>query len=138
MNQQIKPIFIEVSPGELYDKITILQIKTQRIKDPSKLVHVNAELASLSAVADDCIQMSDHLAGLIEQLRQSNLGLFEVIEAIYACEAAGEPWERYVELARSVYRLNDARALFKRRINLLLGSDLLEEKAHMPCDAQQG
>jgi hypothetical protein len=54
-------------------------------------------------------------------------------EAIYACEAAGEPWERYVALARSVYRLNDSRTLLKPGINLLLGCDLLEEKAHAPC-----
>ena len=130
MSAAAKPILVEISPGELLDKITVLRIKTRRIGDPAKLAHIRADLALLEKAYREAVEPSRELDGLIGGLEAVNGELYDMIDAIYACERAGEPPERFVALARSVYRFNDRRALLKRKINLLLGSRLVEEKGH--------
>lgn len=127
---QTAPILVEISPGELFDKITVLEVKLQRISDPRKLRNIRTELAVLEEVRDRSIWDDAELRRLTAELRAVNADLYDVIDEIYRREAAGDEWERFVELARSVYRLNDRRALLKRTLNERLGSRLIEEKGH--------
>jgi tetratricopeptide (TPR) repeat protein len=124
------PIHVEISPGELLDKITILKIKRERIADAAKLANVESELAMLEASRDRAIVDSDELAGLTAELRGVNEALWQVEDELRRCERAGDFGPRFIELARSVYRLNDRRAAIKRQINEKLGSRLTEEKSY--------
>ncbi|HUY90884.1 MAG TPA: tetratricopeptide repeat protein [Pirellulales bacterium] len=126
---------IEVAPGELLDKLTILEIKSERIADPAKLANVGAELATLVAARDRAIPDSAELAELCGQLKSVNLALWDVEDEIRLCERDKNFGARFVELARSVYRHNDRRAALKRQINELLGSKLIEEKDYAPYES---
>ena len=126
-----KPLLVEISPGELFDKITILEIKAARICEPAKLAHIRLELQVLERARQAAVALSPQLDALIDGLRIVNGKLYDVIAGIYACEAALDHGARFVELARAVYRLNDRRAVLKRKINLLMGSQLMEEKGHV-------
>ena len=119
---------VEVSAGELVDKITILEIKAERIADPVKLANVHRELRSLTAARREALPGSQELDELTAELRRINERLWEIEDDIRDCERKRDFGERFVELARAVYRTNDRRAAAKRRINELLGSELVEEK----------
>jgi plasmid replication initiation protein len=130
----IGPLSIEVAPGELIDKITILEIKSERIADPAKLANVRTELATLAAARRRSISDSAALSGLSQQLKAVNEALWDIEDAIRLCERDQDFGPRFVELARSVYRQNDRRAAIKRKINELLGSKLIEEKDYAPYE----
>ncbi|HJT77893.1 MAG TPA: tetratricopeptide repeat protein, partial [Gemmataceae bacterium] len=115
---------IEMAPGELIDKITILEIKQERITDAAKLANVRTELGVLNRTRDEALPPSEELERLTAELRAVNEMLWEVEDRIRECERAKDFGGRFVELARSVYRNNDRRAALKRRINELLGSGL--------------
>ncbi len=119
---------VEVSAGELVDKITILEIKAERIADPVKLANVHRELRSLTAARSEAIESSAELDELTAELRRINELLWEIEDDIRDCERRRDFGERFIELARAVYRTNDRRAGAKRSINELLGSELVEEK----------
>jgi len=121
---------IEVAPGELIDKITILEIKAERIADPAKRENVRVELATLAAARDRAIATDPELDRLTGALKAVNESLWETEDAIRACEAAGDFGPRFVALARSVYKTNDRRAALKREINIRLDSRLVEEKSY--------
>ncbi len=123
-------ITIAVSPGELIDKITILEIKSKRIADPAMLENVRYELALLRAARDGRLVDSAELSRLERDLKSVNEALWGIEDDIRACEAAGEFGAPFVALARSVYRTNDRRAELKREIGALLGSKLVEEKSY--------
>lgn len=125
-------IKIDVAPGELIDKITILEIKSARMDDPAKLANVRAELALLAETRDEEVPESAELEMLTERLREANEALWVIEDDIRACEAADDFGATFVELARSVYRTNDERARIKREINELLGSAIVEEKSYKP------
>jgi hypothetical protein len=120
---------IPVSWGELVDKITILRIKTERITASEARQNVARELAMLSRVAGHAID-SPAMSLLIAQLRDVNEELWEIEDSIRECEAKSDFGQRFVQLARSVYKKNDLRAALKRRINDALGSELIEEKSY--------
>jgi hypothetical protein len=124
------PINVNISPGELIDKITILQIKRQRITQAAKLANVVAELAMLEASRDRAIVPTDELAALSAQLHGVNEAIWRVEDELRQCERASDFGARFIELARSVYQLNDRRASIKRQINETLGSRLMEEKSY--------
>jgi Flp pilus assembly protein TadD len=124
-------IQIEVGAGELIDKITILQIKSERITDGGKLAHVREELRTLSAARARSVIGSDAIDVLAAQLRSLNERLWESEDRLRECERAQAFDARFVELARSVYQLNDERAAAKRRINDLLNSAHVEEKWYL-------
>jgi len=124
------PILAPVSWGELLDKITILDIKAERIADADKLANVRRERAALVAVAAQTDTARPEVAALINQLRAVNTTLWEVEDEIRDCERAKDFGPRFVELARQVYHTNDRRAALKRDLNQLLGSDLVEEKSY--------
>lgn len=132
MPQPTEPptVTIEVSPGELIDKITILEIKAERIADPAKLENVRYELGLLRAARAARLADSRALGRLEGELKSVNETLWQVEDDIRACEAAGDFGPRFIALARSVYRTNDRRAALKREIGALFGSKLVEEKSY--------
>ena len=133
MKKKLPPtITVEIAPGELIDRITILEIKSERFSDAVKLQNVREELKKLIEARDRNVAMSRQLSGLAAQLKAVNEGLWQIEDDLRACERQLDFGSRFVELARSVYRENDQRALLKRQINLLLGSRLIEEKSYTP------
>jgi Family of unknown function (DUF6165) len=120
---------VPVSWGELVDKITILRIKAERIACKDARANVAHELAALGRVAGQAIRGGE-VAPLIEQLQAVNEELWEIEDRIREREAEGDFGQRFVQLARSVYKKNDLRAAIKRRINEALGSELVEEKSY--------
>lgn len=127
-------ILVQIGTGELIDKITILQIKSERIEDPVKLSNVRHELALLSGTRDQSLTASDELDRLTDQLKSVNESLWEIEDDIRACEAEKDFGERFIELARAVYHTNDRRAQLKKDINLLTGSTVVEEKSYTEFD----
>ncbi len=125
-----RPLTVEVAPGELLDKLTILEIKAERITEAAKLRNVRTELAELAAVRREALPDSPELAELIGSLKEVNGRLWDIEDAIRRCEQEQDFGPRFVELARSVYRENDCRAALKRQINELLNSRLIEEKSY--------
>ena len=123
-------ISIPVSPGELIDKITILEIKAQRVNDPVKRKNVGYELALLSDVRARNLSPREGVAELEAQLKTVNERLWDVEDDIRRCEAQGDFGPGFVELARKVYRTNDRRAALKREICTLFGSAIVEEKSY--------
>ena len=121
---------IEVSPGELIDKLTILEIKLDRIFDAQKRRNVEAEHAVVQAAYEAHVPASETLAGLVDRLREVNLRLWTIEDDIRDCERRQKFGPPFVALARSVYLNNDRRSELKREINALLGSDLREEKSY--------
>ena len=121
---------VQTSPGEFLDKLTILEIKAERMTDPAKLANVRRELAQLRATWAASPLSARDVGRLVAELRAVNEALWGIEDRIRACEAAQRFDADFVELARSVYRTNDRRAALKRELNLVLGSDLLEEKSY--------
>jgi tetratricopeptide (TPR) repeat protein len=125
-----RPMTVEVAPGELLDKLTILRIKSRRIADPARLRNVQAELDVLEAARTASLGDSPELAELTQQLTAVNEALWDIEDEIRVCERQNDFGPRFVELARGVYHRNDHRAAVKRQINELLGSKLIEEKSY--------
>tara|TARA_B100000315_G_scaffold210567_1_gene206910 strand:+ start:10938 stop:11333 length:396 start_codon:yes stop_codon:yes gene_type:complete len=128
----IKSVSVDIAPGELIDKITILDIKSERMDDAAKLANVRHELAILTATRDKDIATSSELEELTAKLKAVNEILWEIEDDIRECEAAKDYSQKFVDLARAVYVTNDERANLKREINMLLGSDIIEEKSYKP------
>ena len=123
-------IEVPVSAGELVDKVTILEIKSERVADAGKLANVRRELAGLAAIADPLLAANRALTPLKSSLRSINETLWQIEDDIRDCERAKDFGPRFVELARDVYRTNDRRAAVKREIDKLLGSEITEEKSY--------
>lgn len=128
------PVMVEISVGELIDKITILEIKNARISDESKLHNIRKELDILTAARVSMVPRSSALESLVTELRAVNQALWEIEDEIRVCERERDFGPRFIELARSVYHTNDRRAELKRRINDHLGSRLVEEKSYRGGD----
>ena len=121
-------ILVAVSPGELLDKITILEIKSERMSDPGQLANVRAELALLSETWAQCVEMDDRLRRLHAQLKEVNEALWSIEDDIRDKEYKKQFDEQFIELARGVYVTNDRRSRIKKALNLHLGSNIVEEK----------
>ena len=123
-------ILVPVSPGELLDKISILEIKSERMTDPGQLVNVRAELGLLRETWSSTVHEDNVLRSLHADLRQVNQKLWDIEDDIRAKERAGDFGEGFVALARSVYFTNDRRSEIKKEINRRLGSGIIEEKSY--------
>jgi hypothetical protein len=123
---------IQVSWGELIDKITILEIKKQRLKSQESVTNVQNELAELMSIVHYTLTKRQDLVDLKQQLKSVNENLWEIEDKIRAKEAAKSFDQEFIELARSVYMNNDERGDLKHRINVLLGSKFGEEKQYTP------
>ena len=122
---------VEVSVGELLDKITILEIKSERIDDPAKLVNVRRELELLRDTWNASPLAATDVAAAVTGLKTVNEELWEIEDDIRRHEAAADFGESFVKLARSVYHANDRRAALKKDLNLKCGSTLVEEKSYV-------
>ena len=125
----MKEILVPVSPGELLDKITILRIKVARIQDAAKLANVKLELSLLEQTWKDSGAAAHDVALDERALENVNGRLWDIEDRIRDKEAHQTFDREFIELARAVYICNDERAAIKKRINLQLGSRLIEEKS---------
>ncbi|MGB0670449.1 MAG: DUF6165 family protein [Rhodospirillales bacterium] len=126
----MKAITVEVAPGELIDKITILAIKLERMTDADKLANVTIEHDTLTKALAAAVAPSADLDRLTTALKAVNETLWDVEDDIRDCERDKNFGERFIELARAVYHTNDKRAALKKEINILLGSRIVEEKSY--------
>jgi hypothetical protein len=127
-----EPVWVPVSAGELFDKITILQIKRERMTDAQQVANVRRELALLEETAGklDTLSVRAQLDALQAQLLAVNSTLWDLENRVRALARAGDHGADFVASAQSIYDNNDRRAAVKRQINHLLGSALVEEKDH--------
>lgn len=121
---------VEISIGEFFDKVTILEIKNERIKDTAKLSNINKELSALNALLAALPFSREDVAAEVSELKQINESLWEIEDDIRDQESKKQFDDKFVELARAVYITNDKRSDVKRQINLKLGSDFVEEKSY--------
>ncbi len=126
----MKDVLVPVSPGELLDKITILRIKVARIQDAAKLANVKLELSLLEQTWKDSGAAAHDVALDERALENINGQLWDIEDRIRDKEARQTFDREFIELARAVYICNDERAAIKKRINLQLGSRLVEEKSY--------
>jgi len=123
-------INVKLSYGEMLDKITILQIKSERISDAAKVANVNKELGLLNNLWQADKKSSVDVSSEFTALKEINEKIWDIEDDIRDKERAKEFDEKFIELARSVYFSNDKRAEIKREINMKLGSELIEEKSY--------
>jgi len=123
-------IHVPVSPGEVLDKITILEIKSERMNDPAKVANVRTELALLQDTWASAVSRDQVIDDLHDQLKKINEILWEIEDDIRDKERVREFDERFIELARQVYFTNDRRSQVKKELNLHLGSLIIEEKSY--------
>ncbi|MFL1484828.1 MULTISPECIES: DUF6165 family protein [unclassified Marinobacter] len=130
-------IKVPVSFGEVLDKITILEIKSERIQDEAKVRNVRLELDELTATWNEAVPDQSAIADLRAQLKSVNEQLWEIEDDIRDQEAAQDFGDRFIELARAVYVTNDKRAAIKKDVNLALGSRFVEEKSYQDYTARK-
>jgi len=123
-------IQVPVSPGEVLDKITILEIKSERISDAGKLANVKRELELLQAAWQQSVPEDDTVRRIHDELKTINEALWEIEDDIRDKERAREFDQVFIDLARSVYVTNDQRANAKKELNIYLGSEIVEEKSY--------
>ena len=123
-------IYIEASAGELIDKITILEIKKEKISDKSSLEIINKEYSSLKESMEKNIELNDEIKKLWSELKTLNLKLWEIEDGKRLAEKNKKFDENFIELARNVYKCNDMRAIIKSKINQLSGSNIREVKQY--------
>ena len=123
-------IYIEASVGELIDKITILEIKKEKISDKNSLDIINKEYDSLKESMEKNVKMNDEIKNLWNELKTINLKLWEIEDGKRLAEKNKKFDENFVQLARNVYKCNDTRAKIKLKINQLSGSRIKEIKQY--------
>jgi hypothetical protein len=128
------PPHIPASVGELYDKLTILEIKAERIADAGRLRYVTRELALLRAIEKQFASTDARHIQLITELKRANEALWEIEDAIRDCERRGDFGAEFIALARSVYKTNDKRSALKNEISRLHNSEIQEQKSYSPYD----
>ena len=130
MNTKLSKILAEISAGELIDKITILEIKKAKITNKDKLVEIEKELLSLNDTMKKFIPNNSEISKFKDSLKDINLKLWEIEDGKRSAEKNNDFGEKFVELARKVYKFNDERAKIKLKINEILGSNIKEVKSH--------
>ena len=130
MSRKMDKILAEISAGELIDKITILEIKKDKISDKEKLANVEKELSSLNQTMKKFIRDEKKIIDFKKKLTDVNMKLWNVENAKRSAERKQDFGNEFINLARSVYKLNDERASIKLSINNILGSNIKEVKSH--------
>ena len=130
MNTKLDKILAEISAGELVDKITILEIKKNKISDENKLKEIDKELNSLNNTMDKFILEKSKILTFKDQLKEINLKLWDIEDGKRKAEKNNDFGKIFIELARNVYKFNDERAKIKLKINETLGSNIKEVKSH--------
>jgi hypothetical protein len=122
-------MIIEISIGEAFDRLSILKIKSEKIKEESKLTNVIKEYFYLQNLLNEELDVTEDDKDF-KRLLNVNLKLWEVEDKLRECEEKGDFTNEFIKLARAVYYLNDARAIIKKEINLAYGSEFTEEKSY--------
>ena len=130
MSKKMDKILAEISAGELIDKITILEIKKEKISNKEKLLEVNKELISLNKTLEKSINDESKILSFKNDLKNINLKLWDIEDGKRSAEKNNKFDEKFIELARSVYKFNDERAKIKLAINNALGSNIKEVKSY--------
>ena len=130
MSRKMDKILAEISAGEFIDKITILEIKKEKISNKEKLVEVNKELNSLNETLKKSINNESKISSFKNDLKNINLKLWDIEDGKRSAEKNNKFDEKFIELARSVYKFNDERAKIKLEINNALGSNIKEVKSY--------
>lgn len=130
LSTTLDSVLVPIAFGDFIDKITILEIKANRIADRQKVVNVCSELALLRKIFDRFDALPDRVGALKDELRGINELLWEIEDSIRDCERMKDFGGDFIELARSVYMTNDRRAAVKRQLNEIVGSAILEEKSY--------
>ena len=130
MNTKLDKILAEISAGELVDKITILEIKKNKISNENKLKEIDKELNSLNNTMDKFIKEKSKILTFKDQLKEINLKLWDIEDGKRTAEKNKDFGKIFIELARNVYKFNDERAKIKLKINEILGSNIKEVKSH--------
>ena len=130
MSNKLDKILAEISAGELFDKITILEIKKEKISNNEKLVDVEKELSSLKDTVEKFIPNQNNILKHVNDLKEINLKLWDIEDGKRAAEKEKKFDDKFIELARNVYKLNDVRAKIKLAINTVLGSNIKEVKSY--------
>ena len=130
MSNKLDKILAEISAGELFDKITILEIKKEKISNNEKLVDVEKELSSLKNTVEKFIPNQSNISKHVNELKEINLKLWDIEDGKRAAEKEKKFDDKFIELARNVYKLNDERAKIKLAINTALGSNIKEVKSY--------
>ena len=131
MTSKSKKILTEISAGELLDKMTILEIKLDKIRDKENLLEVSKEYESLKETKKSNIKLTKDLESLITQLKEINLKLWDFEDKTRICEKNKDFGQTFINLSRSVYLNNDKRANIKSKINKMLGSNIKEIKQYV-------
>ena len=130
MSNKLDIILAEISAGELIDKITILEIKKIKISNKEKLNDIEKELSSLNGTMKKSIPDQNLIKDLIVTLKEINLKLWDIEDGKRTAEKENNFDEKFIELARNVYKFNDERAKIKLAINNALGSNIKEVKSY--------
>jgi hypothetical protein len=130
MSNKLDKILAEISAGELFDKITILEIKKEKISNKEKLIDIEKELNSLNDTVKKFIPDQSNISKHTNDLKEINLKLWDIEDGKRAAEKVKKFDDKFIELARNVYKLNDERAKIKLAINTTLGSNIKEVKSY--------
>ena len=130
MSKKMVKILAEISAGELIDKITILEIKNEKINDDQKLIDINKELISLNSTVKEFIPDLNKVSNLKNDLKNINLKLWDIEDSKRNAEKNKKFDEEFIQLARNVYKFNDERAKIKLSINIILESNIKEVKSY--------
>ena len=130
MSKKMDKILAEISAGELFDKITILEIKKAKISNKEKLNDIERELSSLNETVKKFIPDQSDVSKYIDDLKNINFRLWDIEDGKRAAEKNKDFGDKFIELARNVYKLNDERAKIKLAINTSLGSNIKEVKSY--------
>ena len=130
MNEKMDRILAEISAGELIDKITILEIKKEKISNKEKLIEVDKELVSLNKTLKKSINDESKISSFKKDLKNINLKLWDIEDGKRSAEKNNQFDEKFIQLARNVYKFNDERAKIKLAINNAFGSNIQEVKSY--------
>ena len=130
MKDKSKKILSEISPGELLDKISILEIKIEKVKDKNSLEEIKKEYKILKEIQTSSIEITGEIKDLFQSVKNVNVKLWNIEDKLRICEKNKDFGKRFIELARSVYFANDERAELKSKINKILKSNIIEIKQY--------
>ena len=131
MNKKSTKVLAEISPGELLDKISILEIKIEKIKDKNSLYEINKEYKILKNAQNSKIETTDKIEKLFKEIKEINTNLWDIEDKLRICEKNKDFGKNFTELARKVYLNNDKRSKIKLQINKILGSNIREIKQYV-------
>ena len=131
MTNKPKKILSEISPGELLDKISILEIKREKIKNKANQEIINKEYKILKEVQNSSIEVTEKLKTLFKKIKEVNQNLWDIEDKLRFCEKNKDFGKNFIELARGVYFNNDKRSKIKSEINKILMSNIKEVKEYV-------